>query len=993
MAENQSDSDKEDVGSSTVTPLSPGKRQRKTKSTACRRCHARKVKCSGGQPCENCRQASKGAECSYPRKNRLVKVSQQYIDDLIAENQRLRQDDAKPRPEPSIPDVSSTETSSLQGTLLEERPWFFDMNVLHTPVLIGEASDAAFATRFRQAISEPGHSHIPRVNYAPDERLLALSDQDCPWPIPSRARLLVNVALKYVSRTYYIVRKSQILEGLEQTIVNPHSADSLLRSKLWVLFAIGEMYSTRTAAKDRNFPGMAYFARATRILRIISERPRIDAIEIRLLLSFYSLALNRRYTAYALAGSSVRLSVVMGLHLNVPESQLRDAGAREHRNRVWWTAYSFDRMWASRLGHPVTIQDDDIEVDLPTDPVLDTPSDDFADSSYFIAGLRLARLAAKVINAIYTRRPQQKTLSQRVQEALRDLRAFVEELPPHLHIEPTDAPEPSPKPLSLHLYFNQVAITATRPILLHVLRTHVSAWDTQPRTEPQIPVSAMTLSEACIRCARHSCRLLIDCWIDGSFATFDYFYTQYLFSSATVLAISSLIDGKECRSDKEQFESAAQFLHQLKENGNFAAEEFCRHVDAMKLVHPVLAVPFSWQLPTEQDCERQWKSQKTTVVPTGNGIVSYHCQILFLSSIPINSFLLLLIQTINLNSYPKPTLTIISLTTDNMSSLSTAYPTDGEVIDIGGSSINLTFVDDQLPKAFLGKGDFPKEIAYTSGMEKWNKIADNSYQTSDEMTIIKATAQQVVEQLPSGTHIIDLGAANSKKFEPYVHEFIAQGKECVYVALDLSHASLVEHIAKAKATFPGVKCIGLYGSFEQGDVYFKQTRPVARLFLSLGSIFYNAPDYMAKDRCIEFKGHMTPVDRLIVGQDGPTGAEASQTHAAYNTVEYDAFFTTYLQGLQDHAGIVGADPKTAWTVESKLNKAMHYFDVTATHDMYCIIFGIKVAAGTTFKMFKSWKRYEGEIHKLTNEVGLKIETLGKADNSGMRQYLIKAAEN
>ncbi|KLO87809.1 positive activator of transcription [Fusarium fujikuroi] len=574
MADHQSDSDKEDVGSSTVTPLSPGKRQHVGDAMP-ERLNAQAV-----SPVKTAVKQVKAPNALIPERT----VSSKYIDDLIAENQRLRQDDPKPRPEPSIPDVSSTETSSsLQGTLLEERPWFFDMNVLHTPVLIGEASDAAFATRFRQAISEPGHSHIPRVNYAPDERLLALSDQDCPWPIPSRARLLVNVALKYVSRTYYIVRKSQILEGLEQTILNPHSADSLLRSKLWVLFAIGEMYSTRTAAKDRNFPGMAYFARATRILRIISERPRIDAIEIRLLLSFYSLALNRRYTAYALAGSSVRLSVVMGLHLNVPESQLRDAGAREHRNRVWWTAYSFDRMWASRLGHPVAIQDDDIEVDLPTDPVLDTPSDDFADSSYFIAGLRLARLAAKVINAIYTRRPQQKTLSQRVQEALRDLRAFVEELPPHLHIEPTDAPEPSPKPLSLHLYFNQVAITATRPILLHVLRTHVSAWDTQPRTEPQIPVSAMTLSEACIRCARHSCRLLIDCWIDGSFATFDYFYTQYLFSSATVLAISSLIDGKECRSDKEQFESAAQFLHQLKENGNFAAEEFCRHVDAMKV--------------------------------------------------------------------------------------------------------------------------------------------------------------------------------------------------------------------------------------------------------------------------------------------------------------------------------------------------------------------------------------------------------------------------
>ncbi|RGP77220.1 hypothetical protein FLONG3_4735 [Fusarium longipes] len=321
---------------------------------------------------------------------------------------------------------------------------------------------------------------------------------------------------------------------------------------------------------------------------------------------------------------------------------------------------------------------------------------------------------------------------------------------------------------------------------------------------------------------------------------------------------------------------------------------------------------------------------------------------------------------------------------------STAYPIDQEVIDIGGSAINLTFVDDQLPKAFTHKGDFPKEVAYTTGMDKWNAIADKSYQTTDEMSIIKATAGKVVNELESGTHIIDLGAANSKKFEPYVRAFIAQGKECVYVALDLSRDSLVEHLSKAKATFPGVKCIGLWGSFEQGDVYFKQTRPVARLFLSLGSIFYNAPDGMAKDRCIEFKGHLTSNDRLIVGQDGPTDAEVSNTHAAYQTDEYDAFFTNYLQGLQDHAGIKGASPKLAWTVESKMSEAMHYFDVTADQRMVCTEFDIEVPAGTVYQMFKSWKRNEGEIHKLTNEVGLKIETLGKADKSGMRQYIIKA---
>ncbi|KAK1958843.1 fungal-specific transcription factor domain-containing protein [Colletotrichum sublineola] len=463
------------------------------------------------------------------------------------------------------------------------------MNIPHTPILIGEASDAAFATRFRQAISTAEHSHIPRVNYATDERLLTLSDTECPWPSPSRARLLVGVALRYVSRFYHIVRKSLILDSLEQTLRNPAESDALLKSKLWALFAIGAMYSTRSATSEKNFPGMAYFARATRVLRIVSERPRIDVVELRLLLvantprSFYSLALNRRHTAYAFAGSATRLAVVMGLHLNVPESQLRDAAAREHRVRVWWTAYIFDRMWAAKLSHPVAVQDLDIEVDLPSNPTVDeSVADDFADASYFVASVKLASLLGRVIPSIYRRRNQQTSLSHRVQEALNELRGWSEGLPPELHLDHKPTSDRIPKPISLHLNFNQCAVCTTRPILLHVLRTHVASWGAPDAPEPQIPATAMTLAETCIRCARHSCRLLTESWIDGSFATFDYFFTQYLFSAATVLAASSLLNGKESQNDREQFEEAAQFLLQLKDSGNYAAGEFCQHIDAMK---------------------------------------------------------------------------------------------------------------------------------------------------------------------------------------------------------------------------------------------------------------------------------------------------------------------------------------------------------------------------------------------------------------------------
>ncbi|KPM38143.1 hypothetical protein AK830_g8406 [Neonectria ditissima] len=301
-----------------------------------------------------------------------------------------------------------------------------------------------------------------------------------------------------------------------------------------------------------------------------------------------------------------------------------------------------------------------------------------------------------------------------------------------------------------------------------------------------------------------------------------------------------------------------------------------------------------------------------------------------------------------------------------------AWDSDGqEIIDIGGSRLNLTF-EDQLPKAFAHKADFPKEVAYTSGMDKWADIADHSYQTSDEMTIIEATASEVVSELPSGTKIIDLGAANSMKFEPYVREFLKQGKTCVYVPLDLCRSSLAEQ-----------------GSFQHGDAYFNQI-PGTRLFLSLGSIFYNAPDEMCQDRCAEFRRHLSASDRLIAGQDGPAGTESAKSHASYNTKEYNAFFTYYLEGIQSHAGIE-ANAKNAWSYTSKMVSAMHYFEVIALETMVCKHFdNFVVKVGTTYKMFPSWKRGEAEIHQITKQEGLDIKTLGKAENSGMYQYLIQA---
>ncbi|KAF5698135.1 4-dimethylallyltryptophan n-methyltransferase [Fusarium globosum] len=270
-------------------------------------------------------------------------------------------------------------------------------------------------------------------------------------------------------------------------------------------------------------------------------------------------------------------------------------------------------------------------------------------------------------------------------------------------------------------------------------------------------------------------------------------------------------------------------------------------------------------------------------------------------------------------------------------------PAHKEIIDIGGSTLDTTF-DTQLPGAFKGEGYFPKEVDYITGMHHWCEIADTSYQTTDELSIIKSTASDVVKDIPAtGAVIIDLGAANSRKFVPYVQAFIKQGKPCIYIALDLCKESLTNHINKSAADFPQITCIGLWGNFIQGDKL----------------------------------------------DDGPSGTEASSAHAAYQTKAYDAFFISYLQGIQTHADI-DANPRISWTYESKLDNSMHYFKVVAQHDMVCHRYNdFFIQKGTVYTMFPSWKRGEAEIHAIAKAQGLDVKTLGKAQHSGMRQYLIQ----
>ncbi|KAJ5627481.1 Major facilitator superfamily domain general substrate transporter [Penicillium herquei] len=583
--------------------------------SSCQRCHAHKIKCSGTQPCIKCTSVGVADECAFAPRDRQVKVSENYLEQLVAENRRLKEqsvtsaDGTEARDPPQAEQyvascqqqyedtaylsVSSTacrpveapDATSIQNPLIGDRAWFHRYDPSSPPIYIGEAACSAFATRFRRFLTgNNALAHIARTQWTREATIAAAANEaDVQWPSLHHARLLVRIAIHQIGYLYHLMMRKATLDKLEEIYLTGDFDCLTNKCKFFALFAFGQAYSIRSeSTSGARVPGTAYFAKAMNLVQILPERTSVTHLETLLLLSLFSYYLNRRHSAYGLIGTVMRLSLTIGLNHNIPESQLIDPVERQHRIQIWWTIYIFDRMWGSKMGLPMQILDEDIHVDMPS-PI--SPQwrheEELSDPEYMTANIKLARIVGETITKLYSRRKYQETFLQRVQKLLKALKNWVETLPESLRLNMEDL-ESSKKPLvSLHMAFNQCIILTTRPTLLHLLITLRKAESTDAGPEA-VSQPVLTLSEACIHAARHSHSMILTRWINGTMPTFGYFHAHYLFSSALILAMSSFVPiGNP--TDMSGFDSALDLLRSMTENGNLAAAEFYHNLEQVKL--------------------------------------------------------------------------------------------------------------------------------------------------------------------------------------------------------------------------------------------------------------------------------------------------------------------------------------------------------------------------------------------------------------------------
>lgn len=124
-----------------------------------------------------------------------------------------------------------------------------------------------------------------------------------------------------------------------------------------------------------------------------------------------------------------------------------------------------DRLASSKLGHPVTVRDIEIDVHLPSKDGL-SPSEqelEFSDPGHLIAHLQLARIIGDIISDIYGRSRPDHDLLRSIHQTLENLHSWTEALPDNVRLGLTDPHRSATRSAtSLRLYFNQVRSASSR---------------------------------------------------------------------------------------------------------------------------------------------------------------------------------------------------------------------------------------------------------------------------------------------------------------------------------------------------------------------------------------------------------------------------------------------------------------------------------------------------------------------------------------------------
>ncbi|KNG45003.1 fungal specific transcription factor domain-containing protein [Stemphylium lycopersici] len=313
------------------------------------------------------------------------------------------------------------------------------------------------------------HEHIHKSPLPSADLLFDGSAYELPWDgtrslpdssapiIPSidYAIFLINAIKFHCAQLVHLFDEDEFMANLHAFYSN--SENGAWKESLWYIHFLLILAFGKTFIQGKNRalrpPGADFFIQALQLLPDTNRlcREPVTAIEILCCIALYLQALDSRNAAHVTIGQAMRISMIQGMHTDMPVKNLGEPLVQRCR-KIWWTVYILDRQMTSLMGLPQSIRDGDISCQLPA----------FVGSAQRAAALsmqiKLARIYAEIARTVYgTKGRLRKKFVISIKAVLDDLASLAEELRQSF---PLHADERfggiSRMPAHLHLLYYQV---------------------------------------------------------------------------------------------------------------------------------------------------------------------------------------------------------------------------------------------------------------------------------------------------------------------------------------------------------------------------------------------------------------------------------------------------------------------------------------------------------------------------------------------------------
>lgn len=383
--------------------------------------------------------------------------------------------------------------------------------MLMVPDFMGNSSSTYIANRLNPTAETLAWHKYP--HYEDTSWISRSNNPKMPTMPPFQiAQRLYRAQHAYIGTIFSFLGDAAFQERLEHVYsrqFDPNDREErLIYCQTLLVFAFGQMYSINEWVGKEGPPGFSYFKHALDFLPNLYDEGSILFVEVLSYVAYFMQTINRRDAAYLIIGTALRMAISLGLHQEVTDQDI-DNETREHRRRVWWSTYSMERLLCVTSGHPLSIQDEDIDLLLPT-PQVDEGGQT---SSTLALYTELSRVQGIIGEKIY--RKKQKSgpdLSACVQHIMQRLSDWFDRLPEAMRSNPPDSGQaPSREVVSTYLHYYHCINMTARPILLYAVQRQLAPSTQGPnaaRWEDGLPADIVHVIDRAISAARSSASIL-----------------------------------------------------------------------------------------------------------------------------------------------------------------------------------------------------------------------------------------------------------------------------------------------------------------------------------------------------------------------------------------------------------------------------------------------------------------------------------------------------